>query len=249
MMHKTFIILFLLVGYFGNAFAQELPQNFVYLKDVDATIQQDMRYASDHNFVGRSIDGYHNAECILSKPAALALAQVQQQLKILNLSLKVYDCYRPQMAVNDFIRWSQLPTQQRMKAEFYPHIDKKYLFKLGYIAIHSGHSRGSTVDLTLVPMFGKQQQKYSPGQKLVACDAPYKLRYHDNSVDMGSGYDCLDEAANVFNPNIPPSPRNNRMLLRNIMIKYGFEPYDKEWWHFTLKNEPYENQYFNFPVE
>jgi D-alanyl-D-alanine dipeptidase len=248
-MNRIVIILLLLAGHFGNVFAQKLPQGFVYMEDIESTIQQDMRYATDHNFVGRSIDGYHKAECILSKPAALALAQVQQQLKMNNLSLKVYDCYRPRMAVDDFIRWSQVPVQQHMKAEFYPRIDKKHLFKLGYIAVYSGHSRGSTVDLTLVPMFGKQQQKYYPGQKLVACYAPYKLRYPDNSIDMGSGYDCLDEAANVFNPNIPQLSRDNRMLLRNIMIKYGFEPYDKEWWHFTLKNEPYKNQYFNFPVE
>lgn len=206
------------------AHANTLPQGFVYLKDVNPTIVQEMRYAGSHNFIGRPIDGYHAAACILSLPAADALSKVQTELKKKNLSLKVFDCYRPQMAVDDFIAWSKDLKDQKMKAEFYPFVDKSELFNRGYIAAKSGHTRGSTMDLTIV--------SEKTGKEL----------------DMGTHFDYMDPLSHNDNKNISAEAHQNRMLLKNTMMKYGFEPYEKEWWHFTLKNEPYPNTYFNFPV-
>ncbi|MFN7098383.1 MAG: M15 family metallopeptidase, partial [Gammaproteobacteria bacterium] len=198
--------------------AKALPDGFVYLSDVDPTIQQDIRYASYHNFIGRPIKGYNKPVCILTKPTALALQNVQIRLTSLGYSLKVYDCYRPQMAVNDFYQWSLMPSDELMKAEFYPRTDKTQLFKLGYIAMQSGHSRGSTVDLTIVPLPIMTEAAYTPGQKLVACYAPYNMRFKDNSIDMGTGYDCLDLAANVKNKYISKAAYSNRMMLQFIMM-------------------------------
>lgn len=229
--------------------AKALPEGFVYLSDVDPNILQDIRYAGYHNFIGRPIKGYNKPVCILSKPAALALENVQIRLTSLGYTLKVYDCYRPQMAVNDFYQWSLVPGDNLMKDEFYPRTDKGQLFKLGYFAMQSGHSRGSTVDLTIVPLPIMTEPPYKPGQKLEACYAPINQRYHDNSIDMGTGYDCLDLAANVKNKYISKNAYQNRMMLQFLMMSNGFVPYDKEWWHFTLKNEPYPNTAFNFPVE
>jgi zinc D-Ala-D-Ala dipeptidase len=225
-----------------------LPKDFVYLKNIDPSILQDMRYAGYHNFIGRPIKGYEGPECILTKQAALALHDVQTELKKQNLSLKVYDCYRPQMAVNDFITWSQIPVEQSMKKEFYPRIEKLNAFKLGYIARKSGHSRGSTVDLTIVSLPAKEQASYRRGQLLTPCFNPYPLRFQDNSIDMGTGYDCLDPSAHGNYQNINAVAFRNRQLLRAIMEKNHFEPYAPEWWHFTLKNEPFPHAFFNFLV-
>jgi len=228
--------------------AANLPSDFVYLKDIDPTIVQDIRYATYHNFIGHPIAGYQVAECILTKPAATALAAVQKELKKAALSLKVYDCYRPQQAVDEFTRWRQQPDQQQMKAEFYPHVNKADFFKLGYVAEKSGHSRGSTMDLTIVPIPTPHQPDFSPRQKLVACIAPYTKRFADNSIDMGTGYDCMDPLSHNDNTSISATAFKNRMLLKEIMEKHGFSAYQQEWWHFTLKNEPYPDTYFNFPV-
>lgn len=244
---KTIVGLGLFV--MSQAFAgNELPPGFVYLHDVAPSILQDMRYATYHNFIGRPIKGYEAGECILTVQAADALAKVQAQLEKSHLSLKVYDCYRPQRAVNDFMQWSQKPSQTQMKAEFYPREDKAHLFDRGYIAAYSGHTRGSTMDLTIVALPAKAQAHYEVGQALVACYAPYAKRFADNSIDMGTGFDCLDETAYPSNKSVGKIAYQHRMLLRSVMMKYGFVPYSKEWWHFTLKNEPYPNTYFNFAV-
>jgi len=166
-----------------------VPNGFVYLKDVDPTIQQDIRYAGDHNFVGRPIKGYQAPTCILTKQAADALKKIQTQLRKQNMSLKVYDCYRPQMASYDFYQWGQKPDETQMKAEFYPEVEKSQLFDMGYIAKYSEHSQGSTVDVTIVPVPTPKQPTYTPGEKLVACYAPYGQRFKDNSIDMGTGYE------------------------------------------------------------
>ncbi|NNM58751.1 MAG: M15 family metallopeptidase [Legionellales bacterium] len=225
-----------------------LPKGFVYLGSVDPNIQQAIRYAGYHNFIGRPITGYGRPVCILTQPAAESLENAEKMLLASGYSLKVYDCYRPQRAVDDFYTWSKNPKDQLMKAEFYPRTDKAKLFDLGYIALQSGHSRGSTVDLTLVPLPLKPEALYTPGQKLEACYAPYKQRFQDNSIDMGTGYDCLDVTAHVNNPSISRQAYQNRLLLRKVMIENGFVPYDNEWWHFTLKNEPYPKRAFDFPV-
>jgi D-alanyl-D-alanine dipeptidase len=250
-MNFKLIMKFILLcfGLFISNIVLALPQEFVYLKDVVPSIQQDMRYPTYHNFVGRPLKGYaRSGECILTRPAATALARVQSQLAPLGLSLKVYDCYRPTMAVADIMVWSKNPKTQQTKAEFYPRVDKADLFKLGYVAEKSGHCRGSTVDLTIVSVPTPKQANYRPGQKLTACFAPYGKRFADNSIDMGTGYDCMDLLSHPSNDQVSQVAFKHRMMLRDIMIKNGFMPIPEEWWHFTLKNEPFPNNYFNFPV-
>jgi D-alanyl-D-alanine dipeptidase len=222
------------------------PGQFVALDHVDPTIAQDMRYASAYNFVGRRIKGYREPVCILTRPAAHALRRAQRRLRPAGYGLKVYDCYRPTRAVDQFARWAGNPADQKMKREFYPRVDKSRAFELGYIAHRSGHSRGSTVDLTLVRLPPKAQPSWDG--RLRSCFARYRRRFKDNGVNMGTGYDCIDPRAHTFDPRIKGRPHRNRLLLRRTMEKAGFAPYDNEWWHFTLRAEPYPEKYFNFPV-
>ncbi len=243
---KLFIFLTFFWGIILQAFA--LPNGFVYLKNIDPSIEQDIRYAGYHNFLGRPVKGYDAPECILTINAALALRDVQRELKKSNLSLKVYDCYRPQKAVDDFVAWSKMPDQQSMKAEFYPRINKADAFKLGYIARKSGHSRGSTVDLSIIPIPAKKEAAYHKGQKLEACFSAYHQRFQGNSIDMGTGFDCLDPSAHGNYRHINAAAFQNRQFLRAIMEKHHFVHYPPEWWHFTLKNEPYPHSYCNFPI-
>ena len=177
------------------------------------------------------------------------MAEVQKELEPYSLSLKIYDCYRPQRAVNHFVRWATEIENTKTKKEFYPTIDKRNLFKDGYIDSKSGHSRGSTIDLTIVPSPAPAQAQYSPGQKLYECYLPAAKRFRDNSIDMGTGFDCFHELSHTANANIGHQQKINRLLLKSLMEKHGFRNYDKEWWHFTLKNEPYPDTYFDFMIE
>lgn len=208
-----------------GVFSQNLPKGFVYLQNVDASIQTELRYLSTNNFIGKPIDGYINDCIIISKPTALALKKIQTKLKKDSLSLKIFDAYRPQQAVNHFVRWAKVINDTLMKKQYYPKVSKSQLFNLGYIASKSGHSRGSTVDVTLVNL--------KTGKEL----------------DMGSPYDFFGTRSHPFYRKISESQKENRMLLRRMMLKNGFKPYDNEWWHFTLKDEPYPKTYFNFPVK
>jgi D-alanyl-D-alanine dipeptidase len=193
MRNRTGLVLMLLLP--ASALAgSALPTGFVYLRDVDPTIVQDIRYAGSHNFVGRPIRGYLAAECILSARAANALATVQKKLTEKKLSLIVWDCYRPKRAVDDFFRWSKDPAHAEMKTEFYPRTDKKNLFALGYLAMRSAHSRGSTVDLGIVPSAFSPAPP-NPSQSLNSCTAPKGERFEDGTIDFGTGYDCLDVLA------------------------------------------------------
>ena len=231
----------------GALLALALVPGFVPLDDVDPTILQDMRYATKYNFVGRRIDGYREPACILHRGAAKALRRAQNEVRELGYTLKVYDCYRPQRAVDHFVRWSE-NGNERMKREFYPRVDKARVFDLGYVARRSGHSRGSTVDLTLVKLPPKPQPRWSRKEfGLVSCTAPRRRRYPDNTVSMGTSYDCFDTRSHTFNSR--GNVRENRLLLRRTMDRAGFEPYDNEWWHFTLRDERYPDRYFDFPVE
>ncbi len=224
------------------------PPIFVALDDVDPTILHDIRYTTQHNFIGRRIHGYRDPLCILTRPAAEALAQAQDAVLALGYSLKVYDCYRPQTAVDDFVRWAERLHDDRMKAEFYPDVDKSQLFEDGYIAARSGHSRGSTVDLTLVDLPAAPQPLWRPSMGLVPCYAPYEERFPDNSVDMGTGYDCFDTLSHTLDPRIQGEARENRLLLKSTLEAAGFTNYANEWWHYTLADEPFPNRYFDFPV-
>ncbi len=221
-MLRNIIFIALLIG---GASAMSLPQGFVYLNDIDKTILQDMKYLTDDNFLGRPVKGYIEPHCILTERAANALAAVQKQLKSQGLALKVFDCYRPQTAVDDFIAWSENPADQKMKERYYPHINKKDFFDLGYTAKKSSHTRGSTVDLTIVNL-------------------------NDNTeLDMGTIYDFMDPLSHPDNQEVSETAYKNRMILREVMTTNGFSSFDTEWWHFTLINEPYPDTYFNFDVE
>lgn len=222
-MKKQFLLFFLLLS--NLTFSQNLPKGFVYLKDVAPTIQNELRYCSHNNFIGVPIDGYEESTVIITTPAAIALKKVQAQVYKQGYSLKVFDAYRPQQAVNHFVRWARVYNDTIKKQEYYPKVNKRHLFKLGYIASKSGHSRGSTVDLTLVDLkTGKE-------------------------VDMGSKFDFFGEKSHLYNKTITQEQQKNRNILRKAMVENGFRPYKNEWWHYTLRNEPYPKTYFNFPVK
>lgn len=222
---------------------------FVSLHDVDASIPLDMRYYDTHNFVGQRIRGYKANKCLLTRQTARSLNAIQKELKKKALSLKIYDCYRPQRAVDHFVKWAKDLSNTRMKKEFYPSVEKKNLFKDGYIASRSGHSRGSTVDLTFIVDPPPPQADIPSLTSLVSCTEPYLVRYQDNSVDMGTGFDCFDPLSNTFSHLVGKRAQRNRHILRTIMVKHGFKYYDKEWWHFTLRKEPFPKTYFDFEVE
>ncbi len=200
------------------------PDTFVDVSSLAPGLLAEMRYATAHNFVGQPIDGYERPVCYLTRPAASALAQVVADLAPRGLTIKVYDCYRPVRAVQHFVRWARNLGDQKMKAEFYPHVDKSTLFRDGYIASQSGHSRGSTSDLTLA--------RISDGQPL----------------DMGTPFDFFSTQSWPADRTVGTEAQKNRALLAQAMERRGFRPYDKEWWHFTLRHEPYPQTYFDFPV-
>lgn len=230
------------------AAAGQLPNGFVYLRDLDPTIMQEIRYFGAHNFLGRRVAGYEAPECILTAPAAKALIAVQARLRRSNLSLKVYDCYRPARAVEDFLAWAREAGDHGNKSEFYPVLDKSDLFARQYIASPSAHSRGSAVDLTIVPLPARPQPEFRPGEALHRCDLPAGQRYPDNSLDFGTGFDCFSELSHTVHPKIAAEARANRRLLVTEMARAGFQNYRREWWHYELKNEPIPNTYFDFPI-
>ena len=203
----------------------EIPKNFSYVKDTIPTIELELRYASTNNFVGEIIEGYLAHKAILTTKATLALAKVQKELEGFGFGLKVFDAYRPQRAVDHFVCWGKDLVDRKMKLAYYPDVQKKNLFKEGYIAKRSGHSRGSTVDLTIIDLKTKEE------------------------LDMGSRFDFFGQQSWVHYIKITLQQRANRMLLNQVMIKYGFRAYAQEWWHFTLQNEPYKNRYFDFKVK
>lgn len=222
------------------------PAGFVSLSDVDPSVQLDIRYFSANNFVGRPIDGYERPLCVLTTQAAAAVARAQASARTRGLCLKVYDCYRPQRAVADFVRWAK-DEGTAMQRRFYPAVPKSELFARGYIAERSGHSRGSTLDLTLIPC-DSRPPPVAGDPASYDCRAMPARRYPDNSVDMGTGFDCFDELAHTDNPRIDAVGRHNRDELRAIMRGAGFVNYPKEWWHYTLANEPFPDTYFDFVV-
>ena len=200
------------------------PSAFVVLADYVPAIIQEIRYYSTYNFIGDRIDGYEEPCAILTMEAARALKSVSNEMNVMGYRLKVFDAYRPAAAVKHFVLWGLEDTDIRMKPFFYPDLDKEELFMKGYIASRSSHSRGSTVDLTLFDMrTGKE-------------------------LDMGSPFDYFSEVSHPDYTGITKEQYENRMLLRTAMLRNGFEPYDCEWWHFTLRDEPFPDTYFEFPV-
>ncbi|MGW7432480.1 M15 family metallopeptidase [Streptomyces sp. NPDC054861] len=227
---------------------RKAPKEFTALASVDRTIIQEMRYTTEHNFVGEPVDGYRQPLCILTRPAAEALHRAQRKLLARGYTLKVYDCYRPQRAVDHFVRWAKDLHDERMKGEFYPLVEKARLFEDGYIAEKSGHSRGSTVDVTLVRLPVVPTRPYEPGEPLVECFAPRADRFPDSSVDMGTGFDCFDTLSHTEDPRIQGTQRAHRQLLKATLAEQGFVNLPEEWWHFTFKPEPFPSTFFDFPV-
>jgi len=204
------------------------PDQFVVLSEHIPGIQLDLKYAGSDNFTGDIVDGYKNGQCLITRPAADALKKVQSELAEMGLSLLVFDAYRPQHAVECFVEWAKSPeTNDKIKQQFFPQLNKTELFPKGYIADKSGHSRGSTVDLSICSVRKNGKIK---------------------ALNMGTPFDFFGEEAGIRYQNIPPQQRANRLLLKQLMEKHGFRNYPVEWWHFTLNNEPYPDTYFNFPI-
>ena len=200
------------------------PSGFVVLADVVPSVIQEIRYYSTYNFIGDRIDGYEQPVALLTREAALKLMEVSGDLAAKGYRLKIYDAYRPQKSVDHFMRWAKDPADTRMKAYFYPDLEKKDIIPQHYIAEHSGHSRGSTVDLTLFEMNTQQD------------------------ADMGGTFDFFGEKSHPDYAGVSEAQHANRMLLQKLMVKNGFRPLESEWWHFTLENEPWPDTYFTFPV-
>ena len=217
---NRFIILFFLSGLFSN----NLPKGFVYIDEIVNNVDIDIRYASNNNFIGKRINGYSSSTAIGTKELALALQEVQNDLEHFGYGMKIFDAYRPQKAVNHFLRWST-NDDVLMKDAFYPNIKKRDLFKEGYLASKSGHSRGSTIDLTIINIQNKQE------------------------LDMGTSYDFFGIESSYNYSGLTNKQKSNRLLLFSVMKKYGFKPLKNEWWHFILENEPFPDTYFNFNVE
>ena len=221
------MLLKIIIGLFflGNMKAFSCPPPFLIVNEEISAAVFDIRYASANNFLGRVVDGYEKPLCFLTHDATEALQEVQKELESRGYSLKIFDCYRPQQAVDHFVRWVKDEKDQKMKSQYYPNEEKSLLIKNGYIASRSGHSRGSTLDLTIV---GKDTKV---------------------ELDMGTPYDYFDKKSNTENADVTESQRANRMLLRDVMHKHGFVNYALEWWHYTLKDEFFPDTYFNFPVK
>lgn len=216
----------LLIGLHSCASREEsLPDSFVYVQRDIPDIIVDLRYHSSHNFTGRPVVGYEKPVLIMTKSATKALKNVQHELKKKGFGLKVFDAYRPQRAVTSFEAWARNINDTIAKAEFYPDIDKSDLFTLGYIASRSGHTRGSTVDLTLIDL--------TTGQEL----------------DMGSPFDFFGTISHQDAAQINEKQKANRLILKQTMLQFNFKEYHEEWWHFTLKDEPFPETYFDFPIK
>lgn len=221
--------------------ARGLAEGFIYLDQVAPGIVQDLRYHGTRNFLGRPVNGYQAPRCVLTRPAAEALARAQADLEPQGLSLKVFDCYRPQRAVDDFMRWARRPDDPLLRRLYYPRLSKAQLLREVYIAEQSGHSRGSTVDLTIVWATRSPQAAGQDG-----CGPEAATR--GGALDMGSGFDCFDPISNTENPQVTSAQRANRQFLKRLMEREGFRNYTREWWHYTLNQEPFPEQYFDFPV-
>lgn len=223
--------------------ATEDASNFVVITDVVPDAILEIRYYSTYNFVGARIDGYLEPTALLTRQAADSLKVVSDELKAQGYRLKIYDAYRPQMGVDHFMRWGDDVTDTLMKPYFYPDVPRDSLFDLGYIARRSGHSRGSTVDLTLFDM---------NTEKEVDMGGTFDWFGYESHPDFGGNPETGEYTGICNSPSgrtITAEQFENRMILRRAMLRHGFKPYDEEWWHFTLINEPYPDTYFTFPVK
>jgi zinc D-Ala-D-Ala dipeptidase len=225
---------------------QAFPGEFVFLRDIDPTIIQDIRYAGSNNFVGRPLAGYDAAECVVKRSVGLALKSAQQELAVQKLSLKILDCYRPSRAVHDMVVWAQNGRETPAEQRYNPNFSKSDQFRLGHIAEHSGHSTGAAVDLTLVDLRHDNSPQFDPNKAYADCTAPASARAPEASVDMGTGYDCSDVKAHTAAQSITPEQRRWRNLLVTAMARQGFVNYAKEWWHFSVPSAA--GLAYDFPI-
>jgi len=223
-----------------------LPEGFVYLRDVAPAIAQEMRYAGYDNFTGAPLSGYDAAECVLRRDVAQTLARVEADLAPHGLGLKVYDCYRPTRAVAAMAHWAKSSRDESTR-RFFPKVDKRSLFALGYIAAYSAHSTGVAVDLTLIKRGAAPTRRFDRTAHYGPCIAPQSERTPDNSLDMGTGFDCFDPRSYTANATITPQQRHWRNVLLAAMHRRGFHNYFREWWHFTYGPRP--KQAYDFPIE
>jgi D-alanyl-D-alanine dipeptidase len=227
--------------------ARALPDSFVYLRDIDPTVIQDIRYAGANNFVGRPLAGYGAAECVVKREVGLKLKAIQQELSRQNLSLKMFDCYRPARAVADMWAWARNGKETASERRFNPAFRKADLFRLGYIATHSRHSTGAALDLTLVDLKADNSAVFDPNKAYADCTQPAESRAPEGSLDMGTGYDCSDRKSHTAASSITPAQRRSRNLLVAAMARQGFVNYSKEWWHFSLPGMG--RAAYDFPIE
>ena len=231
----------------GSHSMKKLPDRFTYLEAVDASIIQEIRYAGHHNFVGRPLPGYVEPRCVMTLDAALALREAQKDATRMGFTLKVYDAYRPQKAVDFLMQWCADASDDCMRQEFYSRTAKNRLVPNGYLAAQPSHCKGGAVDVTLVPVPVPAQAEYKPGHALVDGTLAQGIRFADNSIDMGTGFDIFDVKAHTNNASIPSAAKENRQRLKTLMLKHGFMDYDKEWWHFVLRDGPFDTA-FTFDI-
>ncbi len=232
--------------------ASQKSEDLIDISTINPHIAVEMRYATSWNFLGRPAKGYNANKCLLTKQAAEALSSVQKHVQDFGFSLLLFDCYRPQKAVSDFVTWTKDGEDQPMKNIFYPDEPKENLVERGYIADLSGHSRGSTVDLTLIKTKKSNRTlKNAPlkfQEKAVDCRKQKNIE-ETGQLDMGTLHDCFDKTAATADPTVSGLARKNRQILKANMEKFGFVNYPMEWWHFTLKDEPNKDQYFDYDVQ
>lgn len=220
------VFLLCLLGLFSlQLIPAQIPESFGYITKEIPEIHLDIRYATKNNFMGRVVKGYASPKVVLTKKALIALKNAEADFKRISLGIKVFDAYRPQRAVDDFMVWIKVENDTLMKQRYYPDLDKKDLVPQGYIAEKSGHSRGSTIDISLIYLKGDKAGK---------------------ELDMGGRWDFFGKRSNYDFPEINQKQKENRALLQKIMSEHGFIPYAQEWWHFSLAEEPFPTTYFDF---
>lgn len=228
----------------GGATLAQSSFPFIEISEASSSIIKEIRYAGSHNFVGSVVDGYAQPKCYLTKDAADALARVQERLAEQSYSLKIFDCYRPQQAVDHFVKWAKSEEVDRTKSIYFPRVNGGALFEEGYIAERSGHSRGSTVDLTIVRL-----PYVPPSEFTYDCTLEDGHQYRGSELDMGTAFDCFDEKSHTFSELVNEEIIANRTLLVKVMEEEGFVNYSKEWWHFTFKPEEFPDTYFDLIID
>lgn len=230
----------------SSAARRQLPAPLVFLADIEPGIRQDMRYATADNFTGRPVPGYEAPECVLTLGTAKALARAQREVAARGYSLKVYDCYRPERAVRAFTAWAAAPEEAAVR-RFHPRLDKSRLFASGYISRDSSHSRGISVDLTIVPAAAPPAPSFDPAASYGRCDGPAAQRAPDDSLDMGTGFDCFDAKSHDTASDLTAEQRRVRRVVYAAMTRAGFRGYSREWWHFTLE-QPDNERAYDLPI-